>query len=176
MSITLSVSVSAIALKLAEFLKIIESTNVKIDKLIHNPFNTALKELDDAQNASSSSVAASLVESARANFAKASDLEKNEAQIVSLVGLAMCYRFMGDYSLVRHTVEKIEKAECDYGTGIGRIAVAHSKLPWYAKPGFGLGVNLIDDSLNITAEIIESNKKRYQECKTKILDYCKNNL
>ncbi len=119
-----------IGIKLAEFLKIIESTNVKVDKLIHNPFNTALKELDDAKNASSSSVAASLVESARANFAKASDLEKNEAEIAALAGLAMCYRFTGDYSLVRHTIEKIEKAECDYGTGVGvlwRLNMVYAK-------------------------------------------------
>ncbi len=164
MSITLSVGVSTIALKLAEFLKVIESTNVKIDKLIHNPFNTAINELNDAKNASSSSVAASLVESARANFARASDLEKNEAQVVALAGLAMCYKFMGDYSLVSHTIDKIAKTDCDYGRGVANYISTAPGPRFLADLLFGSGKKCED--------YVDRNIENFKNSRRKMITFC----
>lgn len=74
---------------IAEYLGLIESTNLLLNKLIHQAFRSAISNLEYAYY-SSGSIQKDYLRQARNEFNQAVAVEDNEAKIYALLGLAMC--------------------------------------------------------------------------------------
>lgn len=77
------------------YLKMIESLDVKIDRFIKNKFDTAVRELQDAQNMKKSNKKKH-IEIARSLFNEAVGLEKGERLMFAYLGLAVCDKYLGN--------------------------------------------------------------------------------
>lgn len=89
---------------IANFTGLIESLDVKIDKLSKAEFNAGINSL--GQSTFSECERESLLREARVFFNKAISLEKDERLILSYLGLAICHFFLGDTNNCKKALEK----------------------------------------------------------------------
>lgn len=89
MDITMIFHGASIAKQIAGYLGIIETMEVKLDRLAGSEFEAAIRSLKQA--ASSQSECNSLLREARSRFNKAISLENSERLARSYIGLALCH-------------------------------------------------------------------------------------
>ncbi|MBE8971365.1 hypothetical protein IQ277_35810, partial [Nostocales cyanobacterium LEGE 12452] len=94
-----SKGVVAISIRIAKFLKLIESIESKVDHLMQVEFNAAWKTLLQVCNSSSSDEQKFF--DARDSFTKATCLEKGERLFYTYLGLAICHYLIDDISNVK---------------------------------------------------------------------------
>lgn len=80
-----------------EFFGIIESLDVKVEKLGSAKLETALRELRHARNANSTEEEKSSLRAARSYFSEALSLEKkDDRKALAFLGLGMCFAQLGE--------------------------------------------------------------------------------
>jgi hypothetical protein len=88
-----------------QYFGIIESLDIKIDKLIQNELNTGILNLEQAINSDQENI--SLLRDARFCFNKAINLEKKERLFIAYVGLALIHFLLDDISNMKLILKKI---------------------------------------------------------------------
>ncbi|MGO8955248.1 MAG: BRcat domain-containing protein [Rhodomicrobium sp.] len=84
------------AREIAQLLGLIESANVKLDKLIQVNLNAGMTNLRDAADSDSGEERITLLREARNNLQKAVHLENGSRKAIALLGLSCCHAWLGD--------------------------------------------------------------------------------
>jgi len=104
-----------VAEKMANYLGIIESIGVKLDKLSGAYFESGVRSMQQAVN--SECEQKSLFQAARNNFNKAISLEENERLALSYIGLAFCHNQLGDIKNTTDALQRISYIEIKHRSG-----------------------------------------------------------
>lgn len=154
-----------LAKEIAGFLGLIETLNVKIDRLSKSELEAAIRSLEQANN--SKNEKESLLREARNRFNKAISLENNEKLILAYIGLAICHQNLMDkdnFIEALRAVDKVKfKGEAKYLAGYfvenmflsGLWKIALGKNPHYS----------------ISIEMLEIRKNKLEELKKSIKEY-----
>lgn len=81
--------------KIAEFFGLVEGVSTQITKLVHQAFNSAKSNLENARYATGQNQL-DYIKRAKDCFIDAAVVEENENKILALVGLSMCQYMLGD--------------------------------------------------------------------------------
>lgn len=108
-----------LSVMIAEYFGLIECTGTFVQRMLHESFNSGKRMLKDAERALGENQI-SLIRSARDKFYAAENNERNEAQMLAIVGLSMCHKLLGEDHLAYSTLQRIdsvaltraEKAKC----------------------------------------------------------------
>ena len=103
-------SMANLSVMIAEYFGLIECTGLFVQRMLHESFNSGKRMLKDAERASGEN-RISLIRSARDKFYAAENNERNEAQMLAIVGLSMCHKLLGDDSLAYSTLRRIDDVE-----------------------------------------------------------------
>ncbi len=113
-----------LAKSVAEYTKIIDSMNQKIDRLVNSEFEAAIRLLDQAIRSENEQV--SLLRDARYSFNKSISLESGERLALSYLGLAICHYYLND----KNNAEEALKAILDINRSV-RESVALDTLIYF---------------------------------------------
>lgn len=124
--------VKKLAVSIATYLKIAESADAKIDKLISKEYESAVNIIKQVQYISSKSVYNNMLMNAVDRFNQAIVLEKHERKLYSYLGLMMCFYYLNEkkaFLSIQQTVAKLkfEKSFWDKNgamiIGVGQVAI-----------------------------------------------------
>jgi hypothetical protein len=122
MDIGLIFSAAGAAKSVAELLKIIDSMEAKLDRLVQSELNSGLRNIDQASRSEGEQV--HLLREARNCFNRAVGLETGYRKGMSLIGCAMCHHLLGDEANCRRSLEEL--VELPPAVGVGTMTAAHS--------------------------------------------------
>lgn len=98
-------STANVARAIAEYMGLIDSLEVRINRITSSKLNTALRELKHGQNASSPDTEKSALQSARSYFSEALSLESREERLASAyIGLGMCFMQLNETENCKNTL------------------------------------------------------------------------
>ena len=120
------------AREIAQLLGLIESANVKLDKLIQVNLNAGMTNLRDAADFDSNEERITLLREARNNLQKAAHLEKGSRKAIALLGLSCCHAWLGDKrnSLkVLHKILEINPVKTYMVVGAALGAAQRNEVP-----------------------------------------------
>ena len=103
--------VKKLAVSIAAYLKIAESADAKIDKLISKEYESAVNIIKQVQYISSKSIYNNMLINAVDRFNQAIVLEKHERKLYSYLGLMMCFYYLNEkkaFFSIQQTVAKLE--------------------------------------------------------------------
>jgi hypothetical protein len=162
-----------LSVMIAEYFGLIECTGTFVQRMLHESFNSGKRMLRDAERASGENQI-SLIRSARDKFYAAENNERNEAQMLAIVGLSMCHKLLGDDSLAYSTLNRIddvtltraEKVKCYAHEAMGVIPSAYISLLYSISTG------RIDPYVNIgvRTEIFEAFQTKCKEVNFRLLE------
>lgn len=165
-----------LSVMIAEYFGLIECTGTFVQRMLHESFNSGKRMLKDAERASGENQI-SLIRSARDKFYAAENNERNEAQMLAIVGLSMCHKLLGDDSLAYSTLERIndvtltraEKVKCyahEVANNIGGLPVGAYINLYYISTG------RIDPyiSLEVRKDVFEAFQSKCREVNYKLLE------
>ena len=125
-----------LSVMIAEYFGLIECTGTFVQRMLHESFNSGKRMLKDAERASGENQI-SLIRSARDKFYAAENNERNEAQMLAIVGLSMCHKLLGDDSLAYSTLNRIENVT------LTRAEIAKCYATQIAGAAFWGGENIL---------------------------------
>jgi hypothetical protein len=127
-----------VAKQIAGYLGLVETLNVKLDRLVGSEFEAALRSLEQA--GASISERDFLLREARSRFNKSISLEDNERLAMSYIGLAFCHAQLGDSYNAREALRAVKNIEIK-----GKAAsLAKAGLAAVLLPGIGPAIPLSD--------------------------------
>lgn len=97
---------ATISKSIASYLGFIDSVSSDVKKLLHQSFESGIKNLEYAQSASEANQKL-YIQKALGDFISASSVEKDENLISSYLGIAMCQYLLGDITNARISLHKI---------------------------------------------------------------------
>lgn len=151
--------------KIAEYFGLVETVNTKILKLLHQQFNAAIRNLENARYASGQTQV-EYIKQARTEFNQAVSVEENENKILALVGLSMCQYMLGDSQNADRNFNQISTLQLTR-TEICKYGVLYGK---YMNPVILAGSLLLPfDSLEERLAYFESVKSMSQTIRHKLL-------
>jgi len=100
-----------LATKVGCYTGLIESLDMKIDKLSGTHFEAGIRSMEQAINSESEQI--SLFRESRSNFNRAISLEKNERLAMTYIGLAFCHNQLGDYDNAVDSLKMIARIEVE---------------------------------------------------------------
>lgn len=158
-----------LAKEIAGYLGLIETLNVKIDRLSKSELEAAIRSLKQANN--SKNEKESLLREARNRFNKAISLEDNERLVLAYIGLAICHKNLRDRSNFIEALRAVNrvkfKGESKYIAGFIAENMVASGL-WK----LALGKSPFD---SISMEMLAIRKSNLEELKKSIKEYLSNN-
>lgn len=98
------------ATKIAEFLRLVESVDSKVTKLLHQSLKSALSNLEYAQHSNGQNQI-EYIKQARVEFNQAVNVEEDENKILALTGLSICQSLLGDKGNASVTYNRISQVE-----------------------------------------------------------------
>lgn len=158
-----------LAKEIAGYLGLIETLNVKIDRLAKSELEAAIRSLKQANN--SKNEKESLLREARNRFNKAISLEDNERLVLAYIGLAICHKNLKDRSNFIEALRAVNsvkfKGESKYIAG----SIAENMVG-YGLWKLALGKSPFD---SISMEMLASRKSNFEEVKKSIKEYLSKN-
>ena len=109
----------------AEYLKIIESLDMKLERLAQSELEAGMRELEQASK--SITQQESLLQAARGRFNKAISLEKDERLALCYSGLAFCHYHLQDFINAKDALQDLLKVEIDTNNLEGVFASVYQK-------------------------------------------------
>ena len=103
-----------LAVSIASYLKIIESVDKKVDKLISKEYNSAMQMLEQVRCISNPTIYSNMLVGAINHFNQAISLEKRERLLLSHLGLMMCYNYLGERKALLMTQNKVSELQFDF--------------------------------------------------------------
>ena len=103
-----------LAVSIASYLKIIESVDKKVDKLISKEYNSAMQMLEQVRYVSNPTIYSGILVGAINHFNQAISLEKRERLLLSHLGLMMCYFYLGETKALLMTQKKVSDLQFDF--------------------------------------------------------------
>ena len=100
-----------LAVSIASYLKIIESVDKKVDKLISKEYNSAMQMLEQVRYITNPTVSSNMLVGIVDRFNQAISLEIRERQLLSYLGLMVCYFYLGETKALLMTQEKVSKLQ-----------------------------------------------------------------
>lgn len=100
-----------LAISIATYFKIVESVDVKLDKLMSKDYEGAMRLLEQASYISNSNTYYNLLWDAVSKFNSALSLEKRNKKLVSYLGLMLCYYRLGEGDAVRAIQQQVSYEE-----------------------------------------------------------------
>lgn len=171
-----------LAVSVATYLKIIESVDTKLDKLISKEFDSAIHMLEQVQYISNPTVYSNMLVGIADRFNQAIVLEKRERLLVSHLGLMLCYYYLGERNAFYATQQKVSKLEFDatfwenYGgnikyCGMVILGLASSLLcGGSAAGGVGMGGKAGSSMYEEHHNQLEYDKKYFEKMKKAIIE------
>ncbi len=154
-----------LAKEIAGYLGLIETLNVKIDRLSKSELEAAIRSLEQANN--SKNEKESLLREARNRFNQAISLEDNEKLVLAYIGLSICHKNLGDKDNFFEALRAVDmvkfKGESKYIAGFvaeNMIASGLWKLAFRKSPF---------DSISM--ELLAIRKSKLEELKKSIKEY-----
>jgi exonuclease VII small subunit len=156
-----------LAKQIAGYLGLIETLNVKIDRLSKSELEAAIRSLEQANN--SKNEKESLLREARNRFNKAISLEDNEKLVLAYIGLAICHKNLGDKSNFIEALRAIDKVkfkgESKYIAG---AVVENVFTNGFLTLKLALGKSLFS---SVSMEMLAIRKSKLEEFKNSIKEY-----
>jgi hypothetical protein len=167
MDITVIFAGLSYARELAGYLGLIETLNVKIDKLAGSELDAGLRALEQAKTSEKEMV--SLLREARLRLNKAVSLEKNERLIAAYIGLAFCHYNLGDRDNCYATLRCLENLQFDEPIKRAAIGVAEDLLG--GSPVISPIARWLTGTKSMTQTYFEARQKRIDELKSSVRAY-----
>jgi hypothetical protein len=164
---------------LATYFDIVESVDVKIDKLMSKEYDSAIALLRQISAINNPSTRHSLLMGAIDRFNQAIRLEKKERLLLSYLGLMMSYYYIGEHQVICNLQDELRGIEFGAsfwekngpgilrGAGylIGAVAAVYGGNAAYAGAGAKSGESAASDS----EDDIKAREKKFDDLKTEII-------
>lgn len=170
-----------LAVSIATYLNLIESVDVKLDKLISKEFDSAKQMLEQVRYISNPAIYSNILIGIADHFNQAIILEKRERQLLSYLGLMICYYYLGEKNAFLMTQQKVAELKFntsfweEYGgsikqCGMAILGIAVTVLSGgNAGIGAAMGGKVGSEVANDHQAESERNKKLYEEIKNAIM-------
>lgn len=173
--------VKNLAVSIAKYLKLIDSVDNKIDKLISKEFDSAKQMLEQVRYISNPAIYTNMLVGIVNHFNQAIVLEKKERLLLSHLGLMMCYYYLGERNAFLMTQQKVKTLKYEatfweeYGgtikqcgmvvLGIATAALTGSSASLGAAMGGKTGNEMAGDhQINVKIE-----RERFEDIKNAIV-------
>lgn len=146
--------VKRLTVSIAAYLKIVENTDAKIDKLISKEYESAVNIIKQVQHITNTSIYRKMLVNAVDRFNQAIVLEKRERKLYSYLGLMMCYYYLNEKNAllaVQQTVAKLNFDKTFWEENGATIIGAGQLILGIAAAFMGGGGNTTSRALMSTA-------------------------
>ena len=103
-----------LAVSIATYFKLVESIDVKIEKLISKEFNSAIVMLEQVRHISSPAIYSNMLVAIIDRFNQAIALEKRERLLLSYLGLMISYFYIGETNALIHVQQIVSQQKFKY--------------------------------------------------------------
>ncbi len=170
-----------LAVSIATYLNLIESVDKKIDKLINKEFDSAIQMLEQVRSISNPAIYSNMLIGIADRFNQAMVLEKRERQLLSYLGLMICYYYLGERKAFLMTQQKVSRLKFDtsfweeHGGSIKQVGLVLVGVATAVLTGGRVDVGAVmggktgGEFEKNHREKLEYNKKQYEEIKKAIM-------